>query len=87
MPNFTYWYAKDLTDGVQFSVRAKTRGEVVAELTRRGFKRMRSLDGAGAFYKDAHGTTCADPKQNVVPYNALMDLVDKCLGDKHGGEL
>ena len=68
MKKLTYWVAPCLDDSDAYSIRAKTRKEVVAILAT-------YEDGCARFGK---------PKKVTVKYDNVFELLKDCLGEDRG---
>ncbi len=70
MRNFTYWVADALLTNTVYSLRAKTRREVIDLID--------TYDSTG-------GEAYAKPRKVVIPYVDLMDLVNWVAGEGFNG--
>jgi hypothetical protein len=64
----TYWIAECLTDSHAYSIRARTKREVVAVLA------------SGKYRASDYGS----PKKVSVEYENAFDLMDQCMSEARG---
>lgn len=81
MRKFTYWIAVCLNDSSSYTVRGKTRREVLQRLDAMGAR----LDHTGA-YTTEYGSSFEAPKRHTIEYEDTFDLVCQCLSDSRGCE-
>lgn len=74
----TYWIAKRLDDGKCYSIREKTRKEVLRQLKEE--KCVLVTEGYGKIYKGEHREYDI-PEKVVIHYTDSFDLLRQALGE------
>jgi len=87
MRKFTYYVARRLDDHPAYSIRAKRRGDVLAELKAIGAKKYRGSEYSSyeeAAWKTDWGAYFGPIEKVTIEYEGIMDLIKMCLGEDSG---
>lgn len=80
MRKLTYWIAGCLSDSVAYSIRRKTRKEVLDELKKLGAVRGKNGDG-DPIWRTEHGNRFSMVRKVTVEYENPFDLLQQALGE------
>lgn len=81
----TYWKAKCLDDHDAYSIRCRTKREVLELLTEHGCRRGKHPDHGRCFVDAADGSARFDiPEKVEIHYYDQMDLIQQLTGEGGG---
>lgn len=89
MRTLTYWIADCLDDSPAYSVRAKTKKDVIKKLQEEGFERGRGGQWGIPYKLSRRGGRTIQPKfgkprKHTIQYENVHDLVFVCLDESRG---
>jgi hypothetical protein len=89
MRKLTYWIADCLDDSPVYSIRAKTKKEVVQKLQDLGLERGKGGQWGKPYKLSRRGGRAihpqfGKPRKHTIPYENVHDLVFTCLDENRG---